>query len=170
MTILTAAEVAALPRLFHGGAPGLNVGDLIKPGHTRTVDGCPTCAARARGEHHVVPGLGSIDPPTGRPDRVYITADREYGRFYASMAWFGDLYVVAPEPADDVEPSTEDYFPTWSAPAARVLSVYARAVQLTMPERRRLYRRWGGLQNVAATRAALAAKAEKAALAEGGLQ
>jgi hypothetical protein len=140
-----------LPRLFHGGAPGLNPGDLVEPGYHRTVDGCAICESRARGEEHVVPGLGVVDPPTGRPDRVYFTSDRPYGFFYASLAVRGDLYVV--EPVGTVEASTEDPFPTWCAPAARVLSVYSRCVQLTMPERRRLYRRWGEADAASAARA-----------------
>ncbi|MFD6935293.1 hypothetical protein ACFWAP_03925 [Streptomyces goshikiensis] len=168
MSDITTAAPPVLPRLFHGGVPGLKVGDLVEPSPPRHVVGCAVCAARARGEDYVVPDLGSIDPPTGRPDRVYFTSDREYGRFYASLAWRGDLYVV--EPVGDIEPSTEDYFPTWCAPAARVLSVYTRAVQLTMPERRRLYRRWGGLQAVSAVKARFAAQTEKAALSEDGLR
>ncbi|WP_229868851.1 hypothetical protein [Streptomyces inusitatus] len=156
----------SLPRLFHGGVPGLKPADLIEPGHHRTVDGCPTCEARARGENRVVPGLGVVDPPTGRPDRVYATSDREYARHYASMAWYGDLYVV--ELIGNVEPSEEDHFPTWCAPAARVLSVYSRAVQLTMAERRRLNRRWRVADMIADQRRA--AHAEEAAFVEGGPQ
>ncbi|MFI1954831.1 hypothetical protein ACH437_23785 [Streptomyces xinghaiensis] len=133
-------DPASLPRLFHGGVPGLVPGDLIRPGPPHVVEGCAVCEARARGESYLVPGLGSIDPPTGRPDRVYFTSDRAYGFWYASRYWRGDLYVV--EPVGVVEESAEDPFPTWCAPEARVRSVYSRCVQLTMAERRRLYRRW----------------------------
>ncbi|MFD5788649.1 hypothetical protein ACFWH1_18750 [Streptomyces sp. NPDC127037] len=154
-------DPTTLPRLFHGGVPGLNPGDLIEPGGHRTVAGCPVCEARAAGENYAVPGLGVIDPPTQRPDRVYVTADRNYGRFYASLAYRGDLYVV--EPVGDVEVSMEDRFPTWCAPAARVRSVYTRCVTLTPGQRRSLLRRWR-----AADIAALAARAEEAALPEGG--
>lgn len=52
----------------------------------------------------------------------------------------GDLYVV--EPVGDVEPSTEDHFPTWTTPAARVVSIYDRAVRLTPHRRRTLMNRW----------------------------
>ncbi|MEU6929021.1 hypothetical protein AB0A05_07635 [Streptomyces sp. NPDC046374] len=157
-------DPGTLPRLFHGGVAGLQPGALIEPHPARSVDGCPICEARARGEHYVVPGLGSVDPPTGRPDRVYMTSDRPYGFFYASLAWRGDLYVV--KPVGDVEESTEDPFPTWCAPAARVVSVYSRCVQLTMAERRRLFRRWG----IADAEKAVAARTERAALSEGGLR
>lgn len=126
-------------RYFHGGVPGLKPGDLIEPHEPNVVDGCAICQARATGQTVFVDGE-PIDPPTGRPDRVYITTDKEYARHYASKFPRGDLYVV--EPAGELEPSTEDPFPTWCAPAAVVRSVYERAVLLTWGERRRLQRRW----------------------------
>lgn len=155
-----------LPRLFHGGAPGLKPGDLIQPGPPHVVDGCPVCQARARGESYTVPGFGVIDPPTGRPDRVYLTSDREYARWYASKFPRGDLYVV--EPVGDAEPSTEDPFPSWCAPEARVKSVYSRCVLLTPPQRSRLLIRWAAADAAAAAVAREAAHAEEAALAEDG--
>ena len=61
-----------LMSLYHGGVPGLKRGDLIVPGHDRkTVDGCPICEARSRGET-------LIDPPSGHPDRIYVTTVRDY--------------------------------------------------------------------------------------------
>lgn len=126
-------------RYWHGGAPGLKPGELLEPGHNRTVDGCAICEARVSGLTATIAGH-AIDPPTGRPTHVYITSDREYARFYASMARFGDLYRV--EPVGVLEPSTEDPFPTWTTTAARVLAVYDRAVRLTPQQRRRLMRRW----------------------------
>ncbi|MBT2492336.1 hypothetical protein J7E96_28270 [Streptomyces sp. ISL-96] len=132
-------------RYFHGGVPGLNPGDIIAPHPPNRVDGCPICAAKAAGEQPVVPGLGNVDPLTERPDRVYITTDREYGRFYASKYWLGDLYVV--EPMGEVEESAEDFFPTWCAEAAVVVSVVSRAVRLSDKQRRTLSRRWLELEN-----------------------
>ncbi|MET8957371.1 hypothetical protein ACWEQN_42010 [Streptomyces sp. NPDC004129] len=82
----------------------------------------------------------AIDPPTGRPDRVYITSDRDYACFYASRYRYGDLYTV--EPVGKLETSTEDPFLSWCVPVARVVSVYTRAVQLTPGQRRSLLRRW----------------------------
>ena len=38
--------------------------------------------------------------------------------------------------------STEDSLETYTAPAARIVAVYERAVLLTMTERRRLDREW----------------------------
>lgn len=67
-------------RLYHGGVPGLRIGDLIEPRPDRDerhlVDGCPTCEARRRGEQ-----LAADD---NDPSLIYVTTDREYARIYAS--------------------------------------------------------------------------------------
>ena len=159
-------DPAALPRLFHGGVPGLNPGDLLVPSPPHVVDGCRICAARAAGESYTVPGVGVIDPPTGRPDRVYVTSDREYARWHASKFWLGDLYAV--RLTADIERSAEDFFPTWCAPSAVVTSVVSRAVRLTGHQRRTLFRRWGDLEDLS-RRAVLGIRSghgEEAALAE----
>ncbi|MCM0622187.1 hypothetical protein [Nocardioides bruguierae] len=123
--------------LYHGGIPGLRIGDLIEPGHARrTHQGCEYCKAREAGQAH-----NGIDGPSGRPDRVYATTHRLYAKHYASLWGRGDLYRV--EPVGETEQSSEDSFETMIAPAFRVVSVYERAVALTMSERRRLYREWG---------------------------
>lgn len=123
-------------RLWHGGVPGLHPGDLLVGGQARhTLDGCAMCAARED-------GTATIDAASARPDRVYLTTIREYARFYASLWGRGDLYRVEPVDSVEMEPSTEDHFPTWTAPAARVLAVYDRAVLLTWSQRRRLFRDW----------------------------
>jgi hypothetical protein len=129
-----------MPRLWHGGVPGLKVGDLIQPGHERKAkDGCPICEARAAeaagGPRPVIDGLSQ------HRDGVYLTTDREYARHYASLWGRGDLYRV--EPVGDPVRSTEDTIETYVADAARVLAVYERAVLLTMKQRRHLFRRWG---------------------------
>jgi hypothetical protein len=129
-----------MTRYFHGGIPDLKPGQLVTPHPPRVIDNCPICVARAAGENPIVDGLGVVDPATQRPDRVYITTDREYARFYASKYWRGDLYVV--EPVGELEPSTEDRFPSWTCEAARVKTVYDRCVLLTDKQRRALYRRW----------------------------
>lgn len=124
---------------WHGGVPRLRVGDLIEPGHERAFhDGCPTCEAR-RAQDQGGPAP-TIDGLAEREDRVYLTTERLYAKHYASLYGRGWLYRV--EPVGEVEPSTEDTIPTFLAPTARVLSVYERAVLLTMSERRRLYRMW----------------------------
>lgn len=121
---------------YHGGVPYLRPGDLIGPGHDRrTHDGCPWCEARADGGAHL-----GIDGPSGEPDRVYATTSRLYAKHYASLWGRGDLYRV--DPVGEATPSTEDTFPSITAPALRVVAVLDRAVLLTMTERRRLGREW----------------------------
>ena len=125
-------------RWWHGGVPGLKVGDLVEGGHERrTHEGCPWCEARADGSA----GPGGIDGPSLRRDRVYVTTNRLYAKHYASLWGRGDLYQV--EPVGAVEVSLEDSIETRTVDAARVVAVYDRAVLLTMTERRRLAREWG---------------------------
>lgn len=131
-------------RLWHGGIPDLRPGDLIKPGHERRLhEGCVFCEARAAGTAVEFDGH-PVDGPTGRPDRVYATTDREYARWYASLYGRGDLYRV--DPVGKVEQSTEDLFPTWTASALRVVTVVDRYVLLDGKRRRALLRRWTALE------------------------
>jgi hypothetical protein len=127
-------------RYWHGGAPGLRVGDLIVPGERHYVDGCAVCASKKRGENYRLANGAAVDPLNAHEDRVYITADREYARFYASKYPRGDLYTV--EPVGELEASTEDPFPTWHVGSARVVSVYDRYVRLSDRQRLTLQRRW----------------------------
>ena len=119
---------------WHGGAPGLNPGDRVIPGHPNYVDGCPTCEANRAGLD--APG----EPLPRHPDKIYMTHDRLYARFYASKYPHGDMYSV--EPLGEVSDSAEDPFPTFLCARARVVRVYDRDIMLTMKERRSLYRRW----------------------------
>jgi hypothetical protein len=128
--------------LYHGGIPGLRVGDLIEPGHDRQLhDGCPYCEARSKGETAATPDGHLIDGPSQRPDRVYATTHRLYAKHYASLWGRGDLYRVTPLGAS--EPSTEDSFETVCAEKFQVAAILDRAVLLTHSERRRLWREWG---------------------------
>lgn len=126
--------------LYHGGMPGLWVGDIIYPGQAerRYVHDCPTCRAQQAGHAH-----HGMDPATP-PEWVYATSDRVYARYYASRALGGTLYRVQLE--GDIEPSMEDppQFPTWRGRQARVVAVLDRRIQLTHTERRSLFIRWGG--------------------------
>ncbi|WP_424215996.1 hypothetical protein ACN20G_28020 (plasmid) [Streptomyces sp. BI20] len=136
-------------RFFHGGVPGLEVGDVLAGGHSRqVVDGCAICASRNAGR----PTL--YDPATLHPDRLYVTTDREYARHYAGTYGAGDLYDVVP--LGDVLPSEEDRFPTWSVSRARVRLVVARRVHLTWEQRAVLRRRWEAADRAADTAALLA--------------
>jgi hypothetical protein len=121
-------------RYFHGGKPGLEPGDLIEPGAPNYLDNCPICQAVKAGRST------PYEQPSQNPDRVYVTSDKPYARFYASKYPRGGLYVV--EPLGELVESTEDRFPTWHCPSARVLTVYDRCVELTPSQRRVLFRRW----------------------------
>lgn len=122
-------------RYWHGGAPGLKPGDLVTPrseGDTRhLVDGCPTCEA-----------MRSHDRPGGlaRPDRIYVTTEREYARLYAAGYPRGGLYQV--EPIGEMEDVTgvDDPVPSWAVTSARVLVVYDALVILSTSQYRRLIR------------------------------
>jgi hypothetical protein len=118
--------------LYHGGVPGKRIGDLIVPGHSRDDRhrGCPICEARANGR------LG-VDPPTLHSDRVYVTANRLYARYYASLYGRGDLYLVIPE--GDIERSDEDPFECYYCESARVSVVIDRSVLLRPSERRKAF-------------------------------
>lgn len=129
-------------RLYHGGVPGLRVGDIIKPGHERRLhDGCQYCDARAQGKTAISPDGHLIDGPSQRQDRVYATTHRLYAKHYASLWGRGDLYRVTTGGA--AESSTEDSFDTVCAERLLVVGVLDRAVLLTWSERRRLWREWG---------------------------
>lgn len=122
--------------LYHGGVPGLRVGDMLVPGHPRKHHaGCPWCEARRVGA-----SFGGMDPPSARK-AVYVTTSREYAQYHASLYGRGDLYVV--EAIGLLEPSLEDSIPSWTCGSARVVVVYKRAVELTPSQRRKLYRAWG---------------------------
>lgn len=128
--------VSAEERLYHGGVPGLGVGDLLEPGHARaTHDGCAWCEARMNGEAYL-----GIDGPSEEENRVYATTHRLYAKSHASLYGLGDLYAV--EAVGSVADSDEDTIATVHAPAFRVLAVADRAVRLTDKERRRLFRDW----------------------------
>lgn len=131
-------------RLWHGGVPGLRPGDVVVAGERHYVDGCAVCEAKQRGESSVV------DPINQHEDRVYVTSDREYARFYASKYPRGDLYTV--EAVGDLVESEEDPFPTWHVEGARVVSVYATYVCLTDGQRRSLLNRWRRVDEEAGVR------------------
>jgi hypothetical protein len=136
-----AAAMTGDARWWHGGAPGLRPGDLIEPttGTRHLVDGCKECEARRHG--------GTLMHDAGpRPDRVYLTRDRDYARIYANGYPRGALYTA--EPLGELEPTTGlDPVPSFAATAARILSVYDPCVTMTLKEIRRSMRRYGVDEN-----------------------
>lgn len=112
--------------LYHGGAPGFSVGDLIVSHEPKLFDDCAICAAGGDANH--------------LPDRVFGTPIRLYAKHYASKWGRGALYVVESE--GDCDRSDADPIETYHATAMRVVKVSERGVLLTMSERRHLYRLW----------------------------
>lgn len=87
--------------LYHGGAPDLQPGDSIEPGHSRdNYDDCPICRARREKGADAIEG-------TGHPEQVYCTRYRDYAAIYASMYGKGDVYQV--RPVGELEASDEDF-------------------------------------------------------------
>lgn len=149
-------------KFYHGGIAGLNAGDMLVPSPPHVSDGCPVCVARAGGRSLTVgeyrvwlrqfgdralpilrqlrdaPDDAPMDPPSER-DAVYFTSELDYATWYAARSC-GDLYQV--EPVGPIEKSGTDHFPSFTAPAARVIRVIRRGVRLTRSDRRRIGREW----------------------------
>ncbi|MGH7108667.1 MAG: hypothetical protein ACREFT_19405 [Acetobacteraceae bacterium] len=118
-------------RLYHGGAPRLRVGELLLPpaetGHVP-----PRLRQGLR-----VNGMAVRDwfgPDLNRPDRVYLTSDRELARGYAaycgwSFGGHGALYVAEPE--GGAEPDADMPWVSVQCPRARIVRVYDPAVWLS---------------------------------------
>lgn len=122
---------------FHGGAPGLRIGDIIEPRHPRDtahlIDGCPTCEARRSGDQ--------LDIDDNDPNLVYVTTSRDYARIYAAGYPRGGLYRVEPV-GDLVDRSEHDPVPSWGCPSARVVAIIDPLVSLSPKRVRSLLRRW----------------------------
>lgn len=107
-------------RLWHGGAPGRHVGDLLLPP-------TDTGLGFTRRDQSVLEGLDQIGQ---RSDRVYVTPDRRFALAFAS-SWSpdgvryrgGSLYIVE---CDELEPD-DDLLSlpgqSFQAASARVLRV-----------------------------------------------
>lgn len=118
---------------WHGGINGLSVGDRITPAADRAV----LPAAYAAGDEYPCD-----------PTRVYLTSDRRLGMGYASQ-WCvdgsGTLYRVEPEGEVTEDPDYAGMAVCWTAPAARIVAVEAREVEMTIWEHVRAngrYVRW----------------------------
>jgi hypothetical protein len=131
-------------RFFHGGAPGLKVGDILSPrpadDQRHLVDGCGICEARRRG----APSDYDRDHNFAA---VYVTTDRQVARFFANGYPHGGVYRVEPlgELTTDPEqpPWAIDEPVSFAVPQARVLAVLDPLVRVTAKEARRMMRRLG---------------------------
>jgi hypothetical protein len=110
-------------RYFHGGIPGLEVGDRILP---PSVTGTPTTADYAAA-------------PICRRDRVYASTELRVARVYAALAplgGHGDVYEVAlqdPNEPDGVEVGAGG--DSVCAPSATVIRIVERDVDLEIARR-----------------------------------
>lgn len=117
-----------LTRYWHGGAPGLRVGDVIRPSSTIGVRSATQLAAEF---------------PDYDSDRVYVTNDKAHARAYAAnwrhphpasiedIAARGDLYNVTPKGDRNDDPD----YPTgvsWGCDKAIIVAVIERNVQPTL--------------------------------------
>lgn len=103
-------------RLWHGGVPGLKVGDLIRP------------ASETGTEHSITRrAAGLANPGHVRDDQVHLTTDRNAARAYAAAYPNGALYVA--EPIGDTEPDPDAPDIAIRCPAARITAVYDPCVR-----------------------------------------
>jgi hypothetical protein len=103
-------------RLWHGGFPGLKVGDFLLP---------PTESGTTR--ILTAPDLTSLPAGHVRRDRVHLTTDRAAGRAYAAAYPNGALYVA--EPIGDTEPDPDAPSLSIRCERARVTVVYDPCVR-----------------------------------------
>ena len=118
---------STLGRFWHGGAPGLEVGDHVLPP-------AATGLNKTRADQSAEAGLDQISQ---RRDRIYVTTDPELAKVYA-RSWFdgirarthGWLYVVEVEgehlEGDDDLLSLPGV--SYQAPMGIVVAVYDRGV------------------------------------------
>lgn len=89
-----------------------------------------------------VPPMQPLDPATGQPDRVYVTTEVQYARWYAARYGFGDVYRVRPAQPVEAVVGEDSGWPTFVAPTATVLAVVERHVVMKRSERRAMLREW----------------------------
>lgn len=102
---------------FHGGIPGLNVGDMILP---------PSVTGTTRDMADELTQLAA--PHLIRPDMVYATTVQDVARGFAAMHPDGALYRV--EMVGDVQPDPDMPVTSVMGPSARVVEVVKARVIL----------------------------------------
>lgn len=124
------ATKRAPTRYWHGGAPGLSVGDeLLSRDDAERSLSTPTTHSLQRGY-----ALGVT-----RPDRVYFSSDRDFARAYAAkfqrtdqdtgvVFERGSLYRVEPVGNVEDDPDYAGRDVSWCAPKARIVAVEATDV------------------------------------------
>lgn len=98
---------------FHGGVPGLKVGDwILPPDKSGTDHRLSRYAAELGGAAHAT-----------RTDVVYLTTDRQVARAYAAFYPDGALYQVLPVSPVDPDPDCTVDGLSWQCPWALVIAV-----------------------------------------------
>ncbi|MEV7805077.1 hypothetical protein AB0O28_19210 [Microbispora sp. NPDC088329] len=127
-------------RLWHGGVPGLQPGDLLlPPGQTGITTSSQILAALGFDPHE-----NGVEPDRMRTDRVYLTRDREFARAYAAT-WTakarhgfrigcGALYVARPIGESWPDPDLPGCV---ECERAEVVAVYDAAVTMPWPKAER---------------------------------
>ncbi len=110
----TVSGVPAAVKFYHGGPPGLRVGDRILPPSVTGVPSCKSFGAAA-----------GLDTSVIRTDRVYLTSHPVAARMFAGMhpSYRGCVYQVTPEGQVDPDPDCKDPGLSWEAPSAVVVAV-----------------------------------------------
>ena len=109
-------------RYFHGGKPGLAVGDKILPS---SVTGAENVMSR------YVRGTPGFDELKARClDHVYFTAARDFAAEYAGVHPDGALYQVVPDGAFEPDPDCGVPGLAWRCRSATIVAVSAEQVLL----------------------------------------
>ena len=107
---------------YHGGKPGLGVGDRILP-------------ASETGDPGTLLPYARVYPEDGAPraDRVYVTTDRDTARSFAYIYPNGALYRVEPDEPIEDDPNCGIEGVSFQATGATIVSVYDRCVSTITP-------------------------------------
>lgn len=156
---------------YHGGIPGLKVGDAVLPAPPHATDGCPICLARSEGRTYTIgewrewmsgllPTLPAHKAATARaalaeidgvPDAAPLDPatgrpDRVYLTSHLPYArWYAARSrgdLYQVRPIGQLERSPEDTWESWTAPSAVVVKVVECDVRLVRRDRRYLMREW----------------------------
>lgn len=94
---------------YHGGVPGLQVGDRVLPPDVTEI------------EHRLSAYVPAGAPHGTRTDVVYLARHEQHARVYAALYPDGALYQVVPESPVDPDPDAPDM--AYTAPSAIVVAV-----------------------------------------------
>lgn len=99
-------------RYFHGGKPGLKVGEYLLPPDRQT--------ERTKG--HLVDYLLPGQEKFMHRDKVYITTEKRIAKVFAAVLPNGALYEVEPEGEMTIDPDCQDGR-SWMCEQAKIIKV-----------------------------------------------